>query len=241
MIVERVDVPTSGRLVLRITTRSSTVTVTAGEVDGVEVEAGSDTAVTSTSGTSSRGDHVEVAVTSRSDEIAIRCPEGADVVLGLSSGRVRLDGRFGDVRVTAKSGRVEIDEAASLDVRTSSGRVRARRCAGECRVMSRSGRVHIGVAGQLRAATKSGSITVDSVDAASVHTATGRIELGATGRRDVEIHAMSGSAEIAVAGTARPRLSVRTVSGSVRNDCEDGDDFGISVRTVSGSVSVVRG
>ena len=112
------------------------------------------------------------------------------------------------------------------------------RCAGDCRVMSRSGSVLVESAGHLHAGTKSGRLEAKTVDAATIHAASGRVKLGASGRGDLHIKAMSGSVKIAVQGGARPRLRARALSGSVRNECEEGDDFRIEVKTLSGSVSV---
>ena len=100
--------------------------------------------------------------------------------------------------------------------------------------------MHVASANRLRVATKSGTVVADQVDEASVHTASGRIELTATGRGDLELRSMSGSASITVAGEANPHLVTRTTSGRVRNECGDGDDFRIGVKTLSGSVSVER-
>lgn len=236
MPAERIEVPPAGHAALRITARSAAVSVTTGEVDAVEID-GRDHSTTSTH----RRSGVEVHISARSSPVTVRVPEGTDVVLGLASGTVRLEGRYGDVRVTTRSGRVEIDDARSVDVRTASGSVEVGCCEGECRVMSRSGRVHVGTAAELRAATKSGSIRADAVDAVTVHTSSGRLDLGVTGRGDLDLHAMSGAATITVADEARPDLSVRTLSGTVRNECGEGDDFTIAVKTVSCSVSVVRG
>lgn len=238
MAVQRIAVPESTRLLLRITARSSKVSVVAGDVDEVEVDGSRKTSVRVAE--SEDADTTEVRITSSSDDISVRCPEGADVVVGVNSGRVHLEGRFGDVRVVTRSGKVEVEEAASLDVRSGSGRITVGCCEGDCRVMSRSGSVVVERAGQLRAGTKSGRLEVKAVDAANVHAASGKVTLGATGRGDLEVKVMSGSVRIAVQGEARPQLRAKVLSGSVRNECEEGDDFRIDVKTLSGTVSVKR-
>ena len=62
-------------------------------------------------------------VSGSDDGVVMRVPTGTDLVVGSHSGAVELSGSFGELRVTTRSGRVEIEACGSLDVRTVSGRV----------------------------------------------------------------------------------------------------------------------
>src|SRR3954468_8040096 len=45
--------------------------------------------------------------------LTVRCPEGADVVIGTRSGSIELAGRFGAVRAQAMSGKIDIRDVAT--------------------------------------------------------------------------------------------------------------------------------
>jgi hypothetical protein len=80
-------------------------------------------------------DGTEVTVDGGSSRVEVRMPEGLDLVIGTSSGRVDMIGRAGTVAVVTKSGRVSIDEAEAVDVRAGSARVDIGDVVGECRVV----------------------------------------------------------------------------------------------------------
>ena len=52
-----------------------------------------------------------------SARLDVRCPIGADVVVGTVAGQVELRGQLGAVRVTTVSGSVEVDRADSVELR----------------------------------------------------------------------------------------------------------------------------
>ena len=62
-------------------------------------------------------------VETSSSAVEVRVPEGTDLVIGTTSGKVTVEGRVGAVAVVTSSGRVSIDHARSVDARTKSGRV----------------------------------------------------------------------------------------------------------------------
>ena len=236
MAVQTVAAPLSGRFRVRVTARSGGVLVTAADSSHLSVEAGPRAAIAVEEGDADRPTAVEV--TSSSNRVEITCPPGTDVVVGNSSGKVRFEGTLGHVRVTSRSGSVEIEDAVSVDVRSGSGRVIVESCEGQCRVMSRSGSIEVGRVGSLDAAVKSGRLAVDQVGKARVYSGSGSVELGATGEGDLEIRVMSGSVKVDVPAGARPDLRAKARSGRVRCDCEEGDDFVVDVATHSGAVTV---
>ncbi len=90
------------------------ITVGSGRVV-VVAEARSDIDVDGSTRVSVDGD--ETRIEGGSDACTVRVPDGTDVILGSSSGDVRLEGRLGAVRATTHSADVDIEEAASVDAR----------------------------------------------------------------------------------------------------------------------------
>ena len=175
-----------------------------------------------------------------SDGVVMRVPLGSDLVVGSHSGIVELKGALGEVRVTSRSGRVDIDECASLDVRTVSGRVVIGTVAGECRIKTGSGRVSVArVGGELHAATVSGRI--DIIDAAGpvrVNTVNGRVELGMSRAADARVDSVSGRVAIELPGGVHPKTSLVSVSGGCECELVEGDDCCVTGRTVSGRITI---
>jgi DUF4097 and DUF4098 domain-containing protein YvlB len=132
-----------------------------------------------------------VRIDSPSRNLEVTCPDGTDVILGTASGKVRMEGRFGDVRVTSASGSVEIEAAATVDVRLRSGSVSVESCTGDCHVVSTSGRIEIDRAGRIDIGGKSGSITVRSAAGGCIRTTSGHIVVGLARAADLEVRAVS--------------------------------------------------
>jgi len=120
-----------------------------------------------------RVDGTTVTLEARSDRVRLEVPEGIDLVIGTTSGRVTVTGRVGSVAVSTRSGRVDIDDAAEVDIRGRSGRIHVRRCRGEARVITTSGRVVVERSGPVDVTTTSGRIVLRNVTgAARAHCAT---------------------------------------------------------------------
>lgn len=174
------------------------------------------------------------------DGVVMRVPVGTDLVVGAHSGAVELLGSLGDLRVTTRSGRVDVEQCASLDVRTVSGRVEVGRIQGECRIKTASGRVIVSRAGGLlHVATVSGRI--DIVDAAGpvrVNTVNGRVELGLSGAADARADSVSGKVTIELPAGVHPKTSLVSVSGRCACEVDEGDDCSVTGRTVSGRITI---
>jgi DUF4097 and DUF4098 domain-containing protein YvlB len=171
-------------------------------------------------------------------ELLIRCAAGTDVLVGTSTGRVELSGTVGDARVTTRTGRISVEAAGTVDLRSSSGRVDVGACSGACRVVTRTGSVTVGHAGVADIVTETGSVTARDVESATVHSGTGRVELGVASPPHVTVRTHSGSVEIAVPEGSRPDTRLSSRSGRVRCECEPGDDGAIDVETGSGRIRV---
>lgn len=172
--------------------------------------------------------------------IEIACPEGSDVVIGSSSGRVECHGRLGRVAVTGRSGRISIDEAREVDVRSASGRVVIGRCEGLCRVAVVSGAVMIGSAGSIEATVTSGRLEVDAVGDAQVHSVSGRVVLGVVRTGSVDVSTMSGRVSVSLPAGVQPDLQLASRSGRVRSDVLPGSDGRVTITSFSGSIRVSR-
>src|SRR4051794_23584948 len=127
---------------IRIAAGSGSINVTA-EARG-DVDAGS-------GGLVEREDGVVKVVGHRnSTTLNVRCPEGADVVIGTRSGSITLTGQFGAVRAQTMSGKIDVHDAAtSADIRTMSGSIHVGQCTGMCRAKTKSGHAHIESAGAI--------------------------------------------------------------------------------------------
>lgn len=216
---------------VRITASSGRIEVTAEARGDVQVD---------------RGQHHPMGgvleVKGESNGVVVRVPLGTDLVVGSHSGGVRLHGRLGAVRLTTRSGRVEIESCASLDARTVSGRVEIGEIAGEGRVKSASGRVTIGRAGgELNVATVSGRIQVtDAVGPVRAHTVNGRVEVGMTESADVRADSVSGSVTIGLPRGVEPTTSLVSVSGRCECELTEGHDCCVTGRSVSGRIRIVE-
>jgi len=215
---------------ISVATRSGRVSVVAAEngklaVVGGDVETGPDGSAT-------------ITASRPSSTVEIRCPAGCDVVVGTGSGVVELDGPLGEVHVTTSSGKIKVERAESADLRTRSGAIEVGECDGQCRVVTGSARVRIGRAGCADVSARSGSVSAENLGDGSVHTASGRVELGTSADGSVEVRTVSGSVRVKVPTGRCPTAVLHSHSGSVHCDCEQGADGRIDVATTSGTIRV---
>jgi DUF4097 and DUF4098 domain-containing protein YvlB len=214
---------------LRISRRSGKVRVVAEPGAQVSVEGGS---------LESRDDGTLEIHSLSSSTLVVSCPAGSDLAISTASGAIEVRGEAGSVRVTTKSGNLEIEHASEIDARGASGRVDVGTCTGECHVVFVSSKVHVDAARRVVIATVSGNIEVDEVDDAEVKTVSGNIELGARGGGRLSARSISGSVKISVPEGEHPATHLRSVSGRVSCECDQGHDGEISAKTVSGRIKV---
>lgn len=214
---------------VRITANSGSITVTAEARDDVVVDKGQHHPM---------GGVLEVKGTSSG--VVMRVPIGTDIIVGTTSGAVTLRGKLGELRVAGRSGRVEIDECASVDVRTISGRVVIGVVDGDCRIKTASGRIRVTRAGgELNVATVSGRIDVgDVAGAVRVNTVSGTVSLGMSRAADARADSVSGRVTIELPHGVHPRTSLVSVSGRCECDLTEGDDCRVTGRTVSGRIAI---
>ena len=170
--------------------------------------------------------------------IRVRVPEGTDLVVGSSSGRVEITGRCGAVSVTSSSGKVQVAAATAVDARTDSGRIEIGAVDSECRVHTRSGRVEVERCGSADVAAESSRIELDAVHGpARAHTVSGRVQVGMAEAADVDAETDTGRIEVAL-----PRGTVvhRPAPGS-EAPLPDDADCTVLARSTPGKVEIRTG
>jgi DUF4097 and DUF4098 domain-containing protein YvlB len=220
--------PTSGVAVseVRVTTSSGSVVVYA--------DAAAD-AVTAR-GAAADVDGDRVTIEGGSSKAEVRVPEGMDLVIGTSSGRVEVRGAAGSVAVVTRSGKVVVEAATSVDIRSSSGRIDVESVDGECRIIGGSGRVTVDRCGSAHVTTGSGRIVLRHVHGrAHAHCSSGRIDLTMATASDVDAETVSGRISIAMPAGARVRIDAPT-SATIATDAEH--DCVVTARSGSGRVVV---
>ena len=224
--------PADARLLVRISAISGRVTVTAEPRPDVAVDRGG-VAETNADGS------VEIRPGRPSDSVVVRCPVGADVMVGTRSGRVELSGRFGTVGVTSQSGSIHVGAVSEADLRTVSGVVQLEECDGRCRISTTSGRITVGATGDAEIFTTSGSVGIDAVaGTVQVRSVSGTVSVASSARGGVNAGTVSGSITIRLPSWARP--SVRSSGrGTVRSSFEPGDDVVVEIASVSGTVRLI--
>jgi DUF4097 and DUF4098 domain-containing protein YvlB len=140
-----------------------------------------------------------------SSAVEVRVPEGTDLVIGTTSGKVTVEGRVGAVSVLTTSGRISIDQARSVDARTTSARVHVGHAEGVCRIVSASGRVEVDRCGAADAASGSGQVVLGDAHGHVRATSTsGKVSVAVAGAHDVEAETVSGRIEVSYPDGVRP-------------------------------------
>jgi len=171
-----------------------------------------------------------------SSRVRVLVPEGTDLVVGATSGRVTIEGRVGAVSAMTTSGKVSIADAESVDVRSRSGRIEVKRTAGTCRAIATSGRVEVGRCGDADVTSGSGRISLEDVNGrVRAHCSSGRIEISMGGAHDVDAETVSG--RITVSLPAAVRALVVPLPGDAAVGADDCDCV-VVARSGSGRVDV---
>lgn len=167
-----------------------------------------------------------------STSLAVRLPEGTDVVVRASDGDVRAEGAVGDVALRTWSGHVSVVGArgdvtartsdGDVAVQDAGGTVEARSSSGHVEVVDTAGRVVAGTSdgdvrvrgagGATEATSLSGHVAVDGVaGAATARTSDGDVTVAAV---DGDVTARSLSGHVTVHGTGEPvALEISTLDG----------------------------
>lgn len=182
--------------------------------------------------------------------IAVRLPEGSDVVIATAAGEIRSSGPLGAVRVETASAPVTVPDAASVDVVGVSGDLEIGTVAGEASLKTVSGSIRVTDAGgRMVLRTVSGATRVaragGDVEARSV---SGDVALERLERGIVRVDTVSGDALVAVQPGVAVWLDLDSTSGHVRSElspagagpAEGRPVLEVRGRAVSGDVRVVQ-
>lgn len=181
----------------------------------------------------------EVSPRRRSHSMTVRCPEGASVMVGTRSGSLALRGPLGTVRATTMSGSIDVERAASADLRAMSGTITLGTCSGPCRIKTKSGSTHVGSAGSVEIHIGSGRVTVDHVEGSvTVRAVSGSVTLETEGGGPIEVETMSGSVTVVLPDGCKPEVRAKSLSSRPKIECEQGHDCKVAVRTMSGRITV---
>jgi DUF4097 and DUF4098 domain-containing protein YvlB len=183
-------------------------------------------------------------------EVAIRCPEGADLELTTHSSDLEARGAMGEVAVKSASGDVVLGDARALSFTTASGDLAAGAITGPVAAKGASGDVEVGsIGGPATVNTVSGDVRVGPTDdTIAVNTVSGDVDLEAAGAA-VRVTAVSGDVSVATRPGLALWIDAQSVSGTMHSDLDVGDlptaDAGdhpveLRVRTVSGDVRISR-
>ena len=168
----------------------------------------------------------------------VRVPEGTDLVVGSSTGRIDIGGRMGAVSVTSDTGRVTIESAVSVDARTETSRIDVGSVEGSCRIHTQSGRVEIDRCGTADVAAETSRIELDAVHGpVRAHTVSGRIHVAMAVAADVEAETVTGRVDVSL-----PKGTVvhRPVTGAGHDRPGDADCT-VVARSTTGRVEVSTG
>lgn len=171
------------------------------------------------------------------DRITVRVPGHTNVVVGTTSGRVLIAGPVGDVAITTTSGRVEINDAASVDVRAESSRVEVNGVDNHCRIRTGNGKVLVDdCGGHADLATDKGRIELTAANGTvEAHCVSGRIVVTMDSANDVQAETVTGRIDVSLPPGIRP---YDPISQGLQDITPDGYDCTIVARSVSGRVSV---
>ncbi len=171
-----------------------------------------------------------------SSKVEVRVPEGTDLVIGSTSGKVTVEGRVGTVSVLTNSGRISVADAVSVDARSTSGRVEVGRADGVCRVVSTSGKVEVGRCGAADAASGSGRIALDEAHGPVRASCTsGKITVTVAGAHDVDAETVSGRIEVSYPADVQPLVASSAAEVAAATP---GHDCTVVARSGSGRVVV---
>lgn len=168
--------------------------------------------------------------------LVVRVPEGIDLAIGTTSGRVEVDGSVGRTAIISSSGQVSVDDAVAVDIRTENAQVTVERATGECCIRTTSGRVEVGACGSADVTTDSGRIRLrDAAGPVRAHCVSGRIDISLTASVDVDAETVSGRISVTVPHHVRVH---QLADQGARTSWPDGAENDVIARSVNGRVDV---
>jgi Putative adhesin len=199
-------------------------------------------------------------------ELTIALPAGSSLQADAGLADVTVDGELGDCRIKTGIGRIQVDRAATLnlrsgigdvavdhasghaDVNTGSGEIRVRELGATGVIKSSNGDTWVGIAaGDLRVRSANGSITVDESRATvGAKSANGDVRLGDV-RGSVVLETSLGDLDVGIPEGTAAFLDVRASAGRVHNELEaaqapdrTAEKVEVRARTAAGDVLIHR-
>ncbi len=203
-------------------------------------------------------DHVGSVVTvrpvrrwrARSARVHLVVPDGCRISVRTASADVRLDGRFGETKVTTASGAVDAGPADGLHVSTTSGEVMADDVGGDVDLSTISGDARLGVVGgRVGVTTTSGTVRLERVEGDLVaNSVSGDIRIAHFDGDDLAVKTVSGDLEVGLPAGIRVSPEITTFSGSTRlperRSAPDPDAprrrIRLAFKSVSGDITIRR-
>ncbi|MCB5908284.1 DUF4097 family beta strand repeat-containing protein [Streptomyces pinistramenti] len=184
-------------------------------------------------------------------DVRIELPAGSDLHGTSPVADFTCEGRLGDCRLKTSLGDIQIDQAATVNLKSGHGTVRARHVTGNADVVA-AGQVDIGevkgaatvknangdteigeVAGEVKVNASNGRISVGIAHAgADARSANGGISIGDVARGHVTLQAAAGDIAVGIRESTAAWLDVHTGFGSVRNSLGPAESPGDSDETV---------
>jgi DUF4097 and DUF4098 domain-containing protein YvlB len=250
----RLDV-SAGSVRVRASDRSDTVvTVRPGnEQKAADVQAAEQTRVSFADGTlqvsSPRRARLLFMGTTPSVDIDLQVPAGSGLTATLSAGDVDCEGALGEVRIDNRYGDIRVDRAATLRARTSAGDITVGSVTDGGEAGTSYGEIRIrDAAGELRLDSACGDITVDrALASVGASTKYGAVSVHDAGSGSLDLATSYGKVEAGVRDGTPAWLDLEAASGRVRNlltasGAPDGSEepLRIRARTSYGDIVVRR-
>ncbi len=174
-----------------------------------------------------------------SRSLQVRCPAGLNLTVSTRSGRISIQGPLGEVRASASSGRVDVQDVESLRARTRSGRIDVRDCRGSVKLAGVSGSMVVERADSVELMAVSGNVELREIAGkVGALTVSGSLNAQTAGHGDVSVASISGHLRIELPGHLRPYVKTHQMSGELRNDLAAGDDLKLDLSSVSGNIAI---
>ena len=220
----RIDLP-GGSLRVRASDRADTVVTVrpTNERKGADVQAADQTRVEYAAGrlavTSPRRPRLLFMGTMPSVDVELLVPEGSDLQAALTAADVDCEGRLGVVRIDDRYGDIRIDRAATLHAHTSAGDVTVGQVDEDGELVTAYGQIRVrDASGDLRLDSACGDITVERARASvAATTKYGQVSVHQAGSGSLDLATSYGKVEAGIREGTPAWLDLEAGSGKVRN------------------------
>lgn len=229
-------VPLSGHADLEVSTRSGSIEIIAEERADLMIESGAGSTSELEIGDLGR---VVIRPRRRSQSVVVRCPVGSDISAATGSAAIRLRGSFGRVRLSTRSGQIEVESVDHLTARAGSAPIHVEEIRDKARLSTKSGAIRVDAARAVETNSVSGKTELRRVQGAvRARSVSGPISVEMTTDADLSAKSVSGQIHVTYPPGVRPSTRGRTLVGLTTIETDEGADCRCSVATVSGRVTV---